>query len=300
VAGLVCVLAVLSGCVTAEVKSASAALEAARSAGKATECPGPFAEAEDLVKRAELLCNQCKPSEANALAAEAMGKIQALCPAVAVAAPAPAPAPAPTRTPPPPAAEPAPTISISASPSSVVAGSCATLTWSTTNATSVTIDPEPGSVGPSGSRQVCPSSSTRYTLNASGGGGARSDSTSVNVTAKPKPTETLTVHVNFDTNKSAIRPADKAELDKLEAFVRKHQACRFEVNGYTDSTGPEDFNQGLSERRADAVKGYIISKGGAADRVTAAGHGESNPVGDNATAKGRFENRRAEVEAYCQ
>ncbi len=77
-AGLVCVLAVLSGCVTAEVKSASEALEAARSAGKDKECPSEFAAAEDLVLRAKLLCNQCKPSEANTLAADAMGKIQGL------------------------------------------------------------------------------------------------------------------------------------------------------------------------------------------------------------------------------
>ena len=91
-----------------------------------------------------------------------------------------------------------------------------------------------------------------------------------------------------------------AELEKLEAFVRKHQACRFEVNGYTDSTGPDDFNQTLSEKRAEAVKAYIVSKGGSGDRVTAEGHGESNPVADNDTEKGRAENRRAEVEAYCQ
>ncbi len=130
-------------------------------------------------------------------------------------------------------------------------------------------------------------------------GGARATG-SATVSVKPKPTETLTIHVNFDTNKSVIRKADQPELDKLEAFVRKHQACRFEVNGYTDSTGPDAFNQTLSEKRADAVKAYIISKGGAADRVTAAGHGESNPVADNETAKGRAENRRAEVEAYCQ
>ncbi len=278
VAGLLCALAVLSGCITAEVKSASAALESARAAGKATECPSQFAEAEDLVKRAELLCNQCKPSEANALAAEAMGKIQALCPAKVVAAPE------PVRTPPPPAA-PAATVTLSASPTSINEGGCATLTWSSTNATSVAIDPEPGTVGPSGSKQVCPKTTTTYSATATGAGARGTGSATVSV--KPKPTETLTIHVNFDTNKAVIRKSDQAELDKLEAFVRKHQACKFEVNGYTDSTGPDAFNQTLSEKRADAVKTYIISKGGNPDRVTAAGHGESNPVGDNKTAKGR-------------
>jgi outer membrane protein OmpA-like peptidoglycan-associated protein len=290
--GIICVLGVLTGCITAEVKSASGALEQARAAGKDKECPDEFQEAEALVRRAEELCQSCKREEANGLANQAMAKISGLCPAK------PAPAPAPKPAPPPAAA--APSISLSAVPPSVTEGGCASLNWTAANATSVTIEPGVGSVDTSGSKQVCPSSTTRYTVTATGPGGTRSDSATVNVAAKPKPTETLTVHVNFDTNKSVIRPSDMAELNKLEAFVRKYQACRFEVNGYTDSTGPEDFNQGLSERRADAVKAYIISKGGAADRVTAAGHGESNPVGDNATAKGRFENRRAEVEAYCQ
>src|ERR1700752_866344 len=138
-AGLVCLVAVLSGCLTAEVKSASAALDAARAAGKDRECPTEFAAAEDLVRRAELLCNQCKPSEANALAAEAMGKINALCPAKVVAAPPPAPAPQPVTTPPPPSAAP-PTASLTANPGTVDAGGCSELTWSATNSSSVMID----------------------------------------------------------------------------------------------------------------------------------------------------------------
>ena len=291
--GLVVSLGVLVGCMTREVKSASEALEQARAAGKDKECPPEFQEAEGLVKQAEQLCQSCKRDEANALANQAMGKISALCPAK----PAPAPAPQPVRTPPPSAA---PSISLSAVPPSVTAGACTSLNWTAANATSVTIDQGVGNVDTSGSKQVCPTSTTRYTITANGPGGTRSDSTTVNVTEKPKPTETLTIHVNFDTNKSVIKKSDQAELDKLEAFVRKYKACRFEVNGYTDSTGPDAFNQTLSEKRADAVKTYIISKGGAGDKVTAAGHGESNPVGDNKTAKGRAENRRAEVEAYCQ
>jgi len=288
---LVGALGVLAGCMTREVKTASEALEQARAAGKDKECPADFQEAEALVRRAEELCQACKRDEANGLAAQAMAKIAGLCPAK------PAPAPQPVRTPPPAAA---PSISLSAVPPSVTAGGCTSLNWTAANATSVTIDQGVGNVDTSGSKQVCPTSTTRYTVTATGPGGSRSDSTTVNVTEKPKPTETLTVHVNFDTNKYVIRKSDMAELEKLEAFVRKYSACKFEVNGYTDSTGPDAFNQTLSENRADAVKAYIISKGGNPDRVTSAGHGEADPVADNATAKGRAENRRAVVEAYCQ
>ncbi len=292
-AGLVCVLAVLVGCVTAEVKSARSALEAARAAGKDKECPAQFQAAEDLVRRAELLCNQCKPGEANALAADAMGKINALCPAK----PAPPPPPAPAAPPPP--AEPAPTVSLTASLSALDAGACTNLNWSTSNATNVSIDPGVGSVGPSGTKQVCPTTTTRYTLNASGPGGSRSDSTTI--TVKAKPTDKLTIHVNFDTGKSEIRKADVADLQKAEAFVRKYSTCKIEIDGYTDSTGTDKINNPLSERRAYAVQKWLLDHGATgADQISVKGFGSSNPIGDNKTAKGRFANRRAELLAFCQ
>src|SRR5262245_17908477 len=296
-AGLVCAVSILSGCLTAEVKSASAALEAARAAGKATECPTEFAAAEDLVMRAEKLCNSCKPSEANALAADAMGKINALCPAKVVAAPPPAPAPEPVRTLPPTSAP--PTASLSANPGTVDAGGCAELTWSATNSSSVMIDPEVGSVGPSGSRRVCPSNTTRYTLTVNGPGGTRSAEATVAV--KPKPTDKVTIHVNFDTNKSDIKASQEAELRKAEAFVKKYGMCKIEVNGYTDSSGNDKINQPLSERRAESVKKWLIDHGApSGDSITSQGFGASNPVASNDTKAGKAENRRAEILAFCQ
>ena len=71
--------------------------------------------------------------------------------------------------------------------------------------------------------------------------------------------------------------------------------------GHTDSRGTEQYNQGLSERRANSVKKWLIDHGAVAgDHIDAKGYGESNPVGDNKTEKGRFENRRAEILIYCQ
>jgi len=291
-------LGVLVGCtVTKETKSAMAALEAARADGKDKQCPAEFRAAEDLVIRAQNLCHQCKPTEADALAREALAKASALCakPAVA-AAPAPAPAPTPEAV-----RVPAPTISLSASPTSVEAGSCATLTWSTSNATSVSIDPGIGTVEPSGSKQVCPSSTTRYTLTANGTGGSRTDSASVEVRAKPVPTAKLTIHVNFDTAKSAIRKTDVADLKKAEEFVKKYPSCKIEVDGHTDSRGSDEYNMGLSERRADAVKKWLVDHGASSgDQITTKGFGKTQPIADNKTEKGRFENRRAEILIFCQ
>jgi outer membrane protein OmpA-like peptidoglycan-associated protein len=194
----------------------------------------------------------------------------------------------------------APTASLSAASASIDQGACTNLNWSTTNASSVSIDPGIGAVQSSGSRQVCPSSTTRYTLTATGEGGSRTDSTTVGVTPK-KPTDKLTIHVNFDTAKSNIRKSDAADLKKAEQFVGKYRSCKIEIDGYTDSRGSDAYNQGLSERRADAVKAYLVEHGAtAADQITTRGFGKSNPIGDNKTKKGQFENRRAEILIFCQ
>jgi OOP family OmpA-OmpF porin len=67
------------------------------------------------------------------------------------------------------------------------------------------------------------------------------------------------------------------------------------VIGHTDSTGPEEHNQGLSERRAAAVAGWLIEQGIPESRITTSGMGESQPVADNSTREGRAMNRRVEV-----
>ncbi len=297
---LVGVLAILVGCTTdVEVKKARTVLEAARGAGKATQCPDAFKAVEDMVTQAENMCQNCKYETADSLAAAAVAKANALCPPPK---PTPPPAPEPEIRTAPPAP---PAVSIAAGPTSIESGACAALTWATANATDASIDSGIGNVPASGSRQVCPTSTTRYTLTANGPGGSRSDSTTLTVSGKPapaaKPTDKLTIHVNFETNKSDIRKADVADLQKAEAFVRKYSACRVEIDGYTDSTGGPKINQPLSERRADAVKAWLLDHGAtSADHVSTKGFGAANPIADNKTAKGRFENRRAEILVFCQ
>jgi OOP family OmpA-OmpF porin len=101
--------------------------------------------------------------------------------------------------------------------------------------------------------------------------------------------------VNFDFDKATLRPEAMVVLDEAAALLEKHERVVIEVAGHTDSVGSEEYNQGLSERRANAVRDYLTSKGVKASRLTARGYGESMPIASNDTDEGRAENRRVEM-----
>jgi len=101
--------------------------------------------------------------------------------------------------------------------------------------------------------------------------------------------------VLFDTNEATLTQDSVETLDKAAASLKEWGDVKVEVAGYTDNRGTDEYNQNLSVRRADAVRTYLIGKGIPADRLTAKGYGETNPVADNATAEGRTENRRVEL-----
>ncbi len=100
----------------------------------------------------------------------------------------------------------------------------------------------------------------------------------------------------FDFDKSVIKPEGQAKLDDL---VSKTKGIALEVIiavGHTDSVGTAEYNQGLSERRASAVKDYLVSKGIEKNRVYTEGKGEKQPIASNSTSEGRAKNRRTEIE----
>ena len=101
--------------------------------------------------------------------------------------------------------------------------------------------------------------------------------------------------VNFDFDKATIRPEGKAILNGAAALLKTHDRVVVEVAGHTDSIGSEEYNQGLSERRANAVKDYLVAQGITATRLTARGYGELRPIASNDTEEGRAENRRVEL-----
>ena len=117
------------------------------------------------------------------------------------------------------------------------------------------------------------------------------------VVAPAAPTKvTFEAEAFFDFDKAQIKPQGKTQLDGLLTQLKSLNWTAMKVVGHTDSTGPAAYNQGLSERRAESVKSYLVGQGLPAAAIQASGQGESKPVADNATAAGRAQNRRVEVE----
>jgi outer membrane protein OmpA-like peptidoglycan-associated protein len=101
--------------------------------------------------------------------------------------------------------------------------------------------------------------------------------------------------VLFTTGMSDLNAGATGSLDKLAAFLIHYPERNAVIEGYTDSVGSEDYNLGLSQRRADAVKSYLMGHGIGSMRLAAAGKGESQPVASNDSSTGRQQNRRVEV-----
>lgn len=99
----------------------------------------------------------------------------------------------------------------------------------------------------------------------------------------------------FETGRAELKNNSANNLGKLSAFLNKYPDRTVIIEGHTDSVGAEDYNLGLSQRRADSVKSYLLNQGIAAGRIVATGKGEGFPVAGNESATGRQMNRRVEV-----
>lgn len=119
---------------------------------------------------------------------------------------------------------------------------------------------------------------------------------SLEVGGPPPKTCTLEIYgVNFDFNKSTLRPDSEPVLEQLLALFKTDPSNSAEVGGHTDNVGKEDYNMKLSQARADAVKAWLVAHGVAATRLTAHGYGDTKPLVPNTTDANRFKNRRVEL-----
>jgi peptidoglycan-associated lipoprotein len=214
---------------------------------------------------------------------------------VAATAPVPAPVAPPAK----------PTVTLNASPASVNSGETVTLSWSSTNATDLNIDPGVGKVAPEGSTPVTPSESTAYTITATGPGGSATASASVTVNVAAPPVQPVTQpsvselfdqnvkDAFFDFNKSDIREDAREALTKDAEFLRSYPQVHVSIEGHCDERGSEEYNLGLGERRAQAAKNYLLSLGVSADRVETMSWGKERPFCSDHTEDCWQQNRRA-------
>jgi outer membrane protein OmpA-like peptidoglycan-associated protein len=101
--------------------------------------------------------------------------------------------------------------------------------------------------------------------------------------------------VLFDFNKYTLKPEAREKLAKVSGILLAYPDLKLQVEGYTDNIGTDEYNQKLSEERADGVRDYLVSQNVPETDVTAAGYGKTDPVADNSTSSGRAENRRVQL-----
>jgi len=230
---------------------------------------------------------------------------------------APPPAPASRETPPPPPAPRAAAASISSftvEPRSIERGQAATLRWSITNATEMSLDQGLGVVQANGTRQVFPSNTTTYTLSARSAGGGDSKTVTVDVSAPPPPpppsridtsisgSDMLTREAQdayFDYDKSEVRDDGRTALthdaDLLKRIFAADPSFTVAIEGHCDERGSAEYNLGLGDRRATAAKEFLVQLGVPADRLTTISYGKDRPVCTDATEACYQRNRRAHL-----
>jgi peptidoglycan-associated lipoprotein len=197
------------------------------------------------------------------------------------AAPPPPPAPAPVAA--------KPTVSISADRIAINKGESAKLTWTTTDATSVSISPEVGAVTPQGSTTVTPADSTTYAITATGPGGSSDANVRVTVNAPapvaekprgPSFEELFTQEVRdayFDLDKADIRPDARVALEKTASFLKGYPLAHVTIEGHCDERGSTEYNLALGDRRANAVKQYLVNLGIPAGNLNTVSFGKEKP-----------------------
>jgi outer membrane protein OmpA-like peptidoglycan-associated protein len=102
-------------------------------------------------------------------------------------------------------------------------------------------------------------------------------------------------NITFQTNSADLQPSFYQVLNSVALVLKKYDKTILEVAGHTDSTGSAEYNQGLSERRAQTVAQYLESQGVNSERVMTVGAGETHPIASNDTPEGRQANRRVEL-----
>jgi len=231
--------------------------------------------------------------------------------------PPPPPPPPPTNngSGPPPARVERPVInSFTVEPSTIERGQSATLRWSISNATDMTIDHGIGAVQSQGQRQVFPAATTTYTLTANGPGGSDTRSVTAEVSTGPPPPPTTptgprlssaemlqqqAADAYFDYDSSDIRPDARDVLARdaglLKQIFAQDPSFTVVVEGHCDERGSAEYNLALGDRRSTSAKEYLVQLGVPADRIKTISYGKERPQCTDANEACWQKNRRAHL-----
>ncbi len=199
-----------------------------------------------------------------------------------------------------------PTVTLSADKTSLNPGESAKLSWTSTDATNVSIAPEVGAVTAQGTTTVTPAASTTYTITASGPGGnadasvriAVNTPTTTSVTEAPKSSTLDQLFLEevsdayFDYDSAELRSDAKDALRKDADFFKKYPTMRITIEGHCDERGSTEYNLALGQRRANAVMQYLVSLGIPESRLNATSWGKEKPFCMEATETCYAKNRR--------
>jgi peptidoglycan-associated lipoprotein len=235
-------------------------------------------------------------------------------------APAPPPPPPPRAEAPPPAPAAAPKpqppviANFAVEPRNIQRGQSATLTWSVSNATDMTIDQGVGAIPANGNRSVSPSTTTNYTLTARGPGGMATRTATLEVVLPPTPPPPPPAKPRvsgadmlsregkdayFDYDKSDVREDARAALtqdaDLLKRIFAADPTFMVVVEGNCDERGSAEYNLGLGDRSSTSARDFLIQLGVPADRVKTISYGKERPVCTDATEDCYQRNRHAHL-----
>jgi peptidoglycan-associated lipoprotein len=228
------------------------------------------------------------------------------------AAPASSPA---TLVPPAPAGR--PTATLTAEPSRIESGQSANLTWTTTNATDISIDKGIGTVAASGRQTISPTDTTTYTLTANGPNGSTTATATVTITTPPHPPPPASRPMNTSTLESRVasdlkdaffdydavniredaRIALMADADALKRIFNDFPNGTVNVEGHCDERGSAEYNLGLGDRRASSAKDLLVQLGVPAARLRTISYGKERPQCTEADESCYQKNRRAHLSA---
>lgn len=202
---------------------------------------------------------------------------------------------------------PPPTISLTVSPSAIERGQAAKLSWSSANASSVTIDNGVGTVEASGSRTLSPAVSTTYSARAKGPGGTAVAEARVTVTAPaavipplPAIADTAFFEANikdvfFDYDQYTLREDARATMQSNARALAERPGIRITIEGHCDERGSEKYNLALGDMRANAAKDFLVSLGISASRIDTVSFGEERPFCEDHDEECWQNNRRAHM-----